>query len=85
MLDIILKYSTLEDQPKKLKILEVGSGRGGLTRYMAKELLKRNMLDSIMAANIAERENMYNLEQAIKEGIPKDKFDVMYLNFDEID
>lgn len=43
------------------------------------------MLDSIMAANITERENEYNLDQAIKEGIPQEQFSVMYLNFDEID
>ena len=71
--------------PKKLKVLELGSGRGGLTRFMAKELRSRYMLDSIMAANITERENEYNLDQAIKEGIPQEQFSVMYLNFDEID
>lgn len=63
MLDIVLKYQSKEEgEPKKLTLLELGSGRGGLTRFMAQELLKRNMLNSIMAANIAERENMYNLE-----------------------
>jgi hypothetical protein len=45
-----------------LKCLELGSGRGGLTRFMAKELMKEDMFDSITAGNIAERENQYNQE-----------------------
>tara|TARA_B110000285_G_C14995629_1_gene548673 strand:- start:641 stop:817 length:177 start_codon:yes stop_codon:yes gene_type:complete len=51
---------------KKLSLLELGSGRGGLTRFMAKELLDRDMLGCITAGNIAERENEYNLQQATK-------------------
>jgi hypothetical protein len=37
MVDIVLKYQTAPDtqEPKKLKLLELGSGRGGLTRFMA--------------------------------------------------
>jgi len=62
MLDIVLKYHKQPENPKKLKCLELGSGRGGLTRFMAKELNKIDMLDSIMAGNIAERENDYNEE-----------------------
>ena len=46
--------------------MELGSGRGGLTRFMAQELLNRDLLESITAGNIAERENEYNLQQAIK-------------------
>jgi len=60
MLDIVLKYHEQQGIPKKLKCLELGSGRGGLTRFMAKELSKKNMLDSMMAGNISERENEYN-------------------------
>ena len=57
---------TFEASKQKLSLLELGSGRGGLTRYMAKELMSRDMLESITAGNIAERENDYNLQQAIK-------------------
>lgn len=69
MLDIVLKYQLQPENPKKLKCLELGSGRGGLTRFMAKELSSKGMLDSIIAGNIAERENEYNQEQSILEGI----------------
>ena len=69
---------------KKLSLLELGSGRGGLTRFMAKELLDRDMLGCITAGNIAERENEYNLQQATKQGIPQDKFGVIFANFDHI-
>ena len=45
---------------KKVKILELGSGRGGLSRFVAKQLLKEDKLELFVAANIAEEENSYN-------------------------
>jgi len=36
---------------KKIKVLELGSRRGGLSRYVAEELVKMNLLDSLTAIN----------------------------------
>ena len=82
MVDIVLNNFP---EGKKLRILELGSGRGGLTRYMAKELIKRDMLDKIVAGNIAPRENELNLKLALEQGIPAEKFEVIELNFDNMD
>lgn len=45
---------------KQVKVLELGSGRGGLSRFVASSLLADNKLDILFAANIAEEENNYN-------------------------
>lgn len=45
---------------KEVKVLELGSGRGGLSRFVASSLLSDNKLDILFAANIAEEENNYN-------------------------
>lgn len=81
----ILK-TILEQFPgaKKLKILELGAGRGGLSRFLAKELLALGRLDTFHATNLSERENEYNSEKAAKEGIAQDTFRVSYLNFDDM-
>lgn len=36
-----------------MRILELGSGRGGFTRYIAKELEKFGILKKIVAGNIS--------------------------------
>jgi len=49
---------------KKVKVLELGSGRGGLSRYICQELLKLNKLELLIAANISDKENDYNRSMA---------------------
>lgn len=53
MLNDIL--NTMPD--KKVKCLELGAGRGGLTRYIARELLKLDKLELMVGMNISEKEN----------------------------
>ena len=45
---------------KKIKVLELGSGRGGLSRLIASSLLAHEKLELLVAANIADEENNYN-------------------------
>jgi len=45
---------------KKIKVLELGSGRGGLSRFIAANLLADQKLELFVAANIADEENNYN-------------------------
>ena len=81
----MLKLIT-ENMPadRKLKVIELGSGRGGLSRYLVTELLKLDKLESFIATNLSETENAYNVEQAKKAGIPEGKLSVIKKNFDEM-
>jgi len=45
---------------RKVSILELGSGRGGLSRYLTRELHKEDKLELFVATNISEIENNYN-------------------------
>lgn len=46
---------------KQLKILELGTGRGGLSRFLTEQLLERGKLEVYSCVNISSRENSYNL------------------------
>lgn len=54
---------------RKIKALELGSGRGGLTRFIAKELIKQDKLTLMVASNISEKENETNRVRAKEEGL----------------
>lgn len=69
---------------KKIKILELGSGRGGLSRYLARELIKEDKLELVVATNISDIENNYNIFKAKEENIPEDKYRVDYASFDDL-
>lgn len=55
---------------RKIRVIELGSGRGSFTRNLALKLLKLGMLDEIVATNISDNENVFNKEEANKAGIP---------------
>ena len=61
-----------ENMPKdrKIRIIELGSGRGSSARYLAKRLLELDKLELMTCTNIGEFENEYNKTVALKEGIP---------------
>lgn len=69
---------------RKLKVLELGSGRGGLTRFMAKSLMEMDKLEKITALNISDKENEMNVERARAMGIPDSMFEVIKMNFDNL-
>lgn len=69
---------------KKISILELGSGRGGLSRYLTRELLKEDKIELFVATNISEVENEYNRVKAKEENIPEANFRVDYMSFDEL-
>ena len=81
----MFKFMT-ENIPKgrKIKILELGSGRGGQSRDVAKKFNDMDLLDIFVGVNIAERENEYNRAEALKMGIPTEKFRIDQGNFDEL-
>lgn len=68
---------------KKLRILELGAGRGGLSRLFAEKLIAKNLLDVYVSTNISEAENIYNREAALKQGITTEQFVVVKLGFEE--
>lgn len=55
---------------RKLNILELGSGRGGLSRFMAKALLDMDRFEKLTALNISDKENEMNMQRAKAMGIP---------------
>ena len=69
---------------RKIKALELGSGRGGLTRFIAKELLKQDKLKLLVGSNISEKENETNRARAKEEGIPEDVYRVDHVSFDDM-
>jgi len=69
---------------RKLRVLELGSGRGSLTRYVALKLQQLGKLELIVGVNLSQKENDYNEEQAKLEGIPEDLFQTLYMNFDDL-
>lgn len=82
--DQMMLKNILDNAPKdrKLKVLEMGAGRGGLTRFVAKELLKLDKLEIIVAINISERENQYSRDKAKEQNIPEAVYRVDHYSYD---
>lgn len=76
----------LENMPKDRKIrgIELGSGRGNLSRYIALKLHQMGKLESWEGVNLAATENKSNLGLAKEMGIPVDKYKVLRKNFDDL-
>ena len=68
-----------------MKIIELGSGRGGFARHIARELLKIDVLEKFVATNISIRENLYNQQKAKEEGLNADVYQVRHLSFDNLE
>lgn len=81
MLDLILANIPKD---RKIKALELGSGRGGLTRFVAKELMKLDKLALMVGSNISEKENETNRQRAKEEGISEEVFRVDHVSFDNM-
>mmetsp|Transcript_13186 Transcript_13186/g.22358 ORF Transcript_13186/g.22358 Transcript_13186/m.22358 type:complete len:234 (-) Transcript_13186:64-765(-) len=81
MIDMITKNA---EAGKQMICLELGSGRGGLARYITKELKQLGLLSKMVATNISQRENEFNLSRAKEEGLGEDIYQVEKLSFDEI-
>jgi sarcosine/dimethylglycine N-methyltransferase len=64
--------------------LELGSGRGGLTRFITKELIKLDKLMLMVGSNISEKENETNRQRAKEEDIPEDLYRVDHVSFDDM-
>ena len=47
---------------RKIRALELGSGRGSLTRHLATQLREINRLEVMVATNLSERENAHHIE-----------------------
>ena len=82
MLDLMKKSVP---QGKKLTILELGAGRGGLSRFIAKEFQKEGLLEKIVSSNIAQKENDYNAAKSKEEGFGEDIYQVHKGSFDSLD
>lgn len=80
MLELIEQY--LPDG--QLRILELGCGRGGLTRFIASELKRKDRLAMMVGLNISSRENDYNMGEAAKAGLSATEFRVDTRSFDDL-
>lgn len=69
---------------KKLRVLELGSGRGSLSRFLAMKLKEIGRLEVMVALNISKNENDHNLQEARKVGLSTAEFQVRHENFDDL-
>lgn len=81
MLSLILQTIP---QGRKVKCLEFGSGRGGLTLFISKELMKLDKLALMVGSNISEKENESHRARAKEEGIPDELYRVDHGSFDDM-
>lgn len=58
--------------------MELGAGRGALSRYLAKKLKDIGQLEKMIATNLSERENQYNRDNAAKIGLTTTEYEDMY-------
>jgi hypothetical protein len=61
---------------RKIRVIELGSGRGSFTRFLALKLMELDKLDYIIATNISDNENVFNKKKSLEMGIPDDKYKV---------
>lgn len=80
MVDMILKYS---DNIQQINVLELGSGRGGLSRFIWKKLNELNRLGIVTCVNIVEKENNYNRKKSEEQEIDH-SFEVYTMNFEDL-
>jgi len=69
---------------RKIRALELGSGRGGLTRFIAQELIKLDKLALMVGSNISEKENETNRMRAKEEGVSEEVYRVDHVSFDDM-
>lgn len=84
MIDTIVSNLPDSLKGKKLRILELGSGRGGMGRNICLELKKRDMLGQFVATNISTVENNFNVEAGKKQGLEEPEFLVRHISFDDL-
>ena len=80
MLELILKSAPAG----KLRGLDLGSGRGGLARFIAGELKGCGRLEQVIASNISGRENDYNAMKAKEMGLSDAEYCVDLASFDDL-
>lgn len=71
-------------QGKKLRILELGTGRGGMSRRNALSLKEQGKLDVYVCANISTVENRINQQNAKAVGLDEPEYVVRQISFDDI-
>ena len=67
-----------------MKVLELGSGRGGMSRYVANQLKAKGILEQVIATNISTVENNYNVECGKKDGLEEPEYLVRHISFDDL-
>ena len=80
--NLLLKYGPADH---KLRVVDMGGGRGGLARMAANMLKKAGRLEHMMVSNISEKENEYNREVALKEGLSEKEYSVITDSFHDMD
>jgi len=66
------------------RVLDLGSGRGGATRFLAGAFKKARKLRQMVAANISPKENELNRKMAEKEGLSSRLYRVDQVDFDDL-
>lgn len=84
VLEQVLKNLPEGLKNKKLRILELGSGRGGMSRSVSLALKEKGLLEQFIATNISEVENNYNRECGKNVGLVEPEFLVRHISFDDL-
>lgn len=81
--DVVNDYIK-ETNINDLRILDLGSGRGGPSRFIAKTVKKARKLQMFVAADKNEEYNEYNQKHAKKDGLTSRYFRVDTVNFEDL-
>ena len=84
VLDKIMGALPAELQNKKLRVLELGSGRGGMAKNIALALKNKGILEQYIATNISQVENQYNARTAKVLGLEEPEYLVRHISFDDL-
>lgn len=84
VLEKILQSLPDDFKGKELRILELGSGRGGMAKYISATLKSQGRLKQYIACNISRVENNYNITSAKALGLEEPQYLVRYISFDDI-
>lgn len=85
--DLFLEHimQNIDDTPKKLKCIDIGGGRGGLSRNTALGLKAIDRLDHMSCLNIAPAENEINAVRMKEQGLTDKEYSIELADFESLD
>lgn len=80
----VLNDLIADNKANDFRLLDLGSGRGGPSRFIASHFKKARKLRMMVAANISPRENEFNEKKAKAEGLSGRYYRVDHTDFDDL-